>query len=69
VVGVQQQEQWPPPVPDRLAQASDIVRAQIRCSAATAVAMIEKRAELIGCCVGDVVTAVIDNVIRFDNQP
>lgn len=58
-------EQWPAPVPLRLAQASDIIRAQIGCSTATAVSMMEKRAELIGCCVGDVVTAVIDDVIRF----
>jgi hypothetical protein len=49
-----------------MAQATGMVSAQAGCSMATAIILIHKRAELIGCSYGDVVIAVIDRRVRFD---
>jgi hypothetical protein len=59
------------PDPDRsvrVAQACGMISAQADCSMDTAIALLEKRAALIGCAFADIATAVIDRRLRFDGS-
>jgi hypothetical protein len=49
-----------------LAASADMVAAQARCSISTAVVLMQKRAELIGCSIGSLAGAVIKGYVRFD---
>jgi hypothetical protein len=51
-----------------LTAAADMVAAQSCCSLSTAVVLMHKRAELIGCSAGSIARAVIKGYVRFD-QP
>jgi hypothetical protein len=42
-----------------------MISTQSTCSMDTALTLLEKRANLIGCCVGDMAIAVIDRKITF----
>ncbi len=50
----------------RTAQASGMVAAQADCSTDTAVVLLAKRAELIGCEIRAIALAVLNRNIRFD---
>ena len=54
--------------PDRsvqVAQAAGMVSAQMNCSMSTALILLERRAELIGCSLTDLTSAVIRRLLRF----
>ena len=53
----------------RVAQASGMVAAQLNCSMATAILLLEQRANLIGRELGAVANAVIERRIRFGECP
>jgi hypothetical protein len=45
-----------------------MISTQTSCSMQTALMLLEKRADLIGCCLGDMAIAVIDRKVNFDRE-
>jgi hypothetical protein len=45
-----------------------MISTQTSCTMETAIFLLEKRADLIGCSVGDLATAVIARRVRFDGN-
>jgi hypothetical protein len=59
---------WAPTRNVRVAHAAGMISTQTSCTMETAIFLLEKRADLIGCSVGDLATAVIARRVRFDGN-
>jgi AmiR/NasT family two-component response regulator len=52
--------------PDRVAEATNIVAAQVRCTLPEALQLMEERAEETGRTVEEIANEVVEREIRFD---
>ncbi len=59
---------WAPTRNVRIAHAAGMISTQTSCTMETAIYLLEKRADLIGCSVGDLASAVIARRVTFDGH-